>query len=301
MTTSEAQALIRSLRENRPPLDATFEQMRAGSDARGDGPLAEGVSVTAGSAGPIPGEWHDASAGSGAPVVLYFHGGGYVVGSPISHRPMGSRIARAAQARLFMADYRLAPEHPFPAAADDGFAAYRALLDAGIDSSRLAVGGGSAGGGLALAALVEAHEAALPMPAAWFLISPWADLTLTTPTLDRNEASDPTAFRARLQPMADCYLNGADPRHPRASPLFANFTGLPPLLIQVGSIETLLGDSETLHARAEAARVDSTLEVWPDMVHVWHHYADHLTEADAAAERIGEFLSTHWRAQAAAT
>jgi monoterpene epsilon-lactone hydrolase len=242
-------------------------------------------------AGARPAEWiHPAKARPDA-ALLYLHGGGYVIGSPRSHRHLAEAIARAAGISCLLPDYRLAPEHPFPAAVDDAVAAYRSLVeDRKIAPGEIAIGGDSAGGGLTVATLVALRDARLPLPAAAVSISPWTDLTCSAPSYETKAASDPLVVRPDITAMARRYLGAADPRTPLASPLFADLRGLPPLLIQVGSEEVLLDDSSGLAARARAAGVEVTLEVWEPMIHVWHWFLPWLDEAQAAVEKIGGFL-----------
>jgi monoterpene epsilon-lactone hydrolase len=224
-------------------------------------------------------------------VVLYLHGGGYVIGSPRSHRHLAAAIARAAGARALLLDYRRAPEHPFPAAVDDALAAYRWLLEsAGVAPGHVVVAGDSAGGGLTVATLLAARDAGLPQPAAGVCISPWADLTCSLGSYTTKAAVDPVVDTGLVQKMATAYLGAADPRTPLASPLHADLRGLPPLLVQVGGDEVLLDDARELAARAKRAGVDATLEVWDAMVHVWHWFLPMLDEAPAAIDRIGAFV-----------
>lgn len=294
MASSELNALIEFLRANRLPDDVPIDELRNAMSARRQAPLAAGITVETLSMGSIAAE-RLAPASASDNAILHLHGGGYVLGSLDSHRALGSHIAAAAGAALHMVDYRLAPEHPFPAAHEDALAAYRWLLDQGIAPENIAVSGDSAGGGLVVAMLMAARDEGLPMPASCVSISPWADMTLTVKSLDTNAADDPTVYRARLVPMRDAYMRGHDLKAPHASPIFGDLSGLPPLLIQVGGIETLLDDAVALHECARAAGVKSTLEVSEGMVHVWHSYADRLFEARQALDRVGAFLNYHWR------
>jgi acetyl esterase/lipase len=223
-------------------------------------------------------------------VVLYLHGGGYVIGSIKTHRDLMGRISRAAQARVLGLDYRLAPEHPFPAAVDDSLSAYRWLLDNGTKPARIAVAGDSAGGGLTVATLVAIRDAKLPLPAAGVCLSPWVDMEGIGETMKTRAQADPVVQRDGLLGMASAYLQGKDPRSPLAAPLYADLKGLPPLLIQVGDAETLLDDSNRLADRARAAGVNVKLEVWPEMIHVWQLFASFLPEGQQAVEGIGSFI-----------
>ena len=223
--------------------------------------------------------------------VLYLHGGGYVIGSPTDYRDMVPRIVRAAGARALAVDYRLAPEHPHPAAVDDAVKAYRGLLDQGVRPEDIVVAGDSAGGGLTVATLVAARDAALPLPAAGVCISPWVDLEGSGESMIANAGRDPLVKKDLVVGMAQAYLGDRDRRTPLAAPLYADLQGLPPLLIQVGTSEALLDDARRLAARAKAAGVDVTIEEWPDMIHVWHVFGSFLPEARQASDRIGEFVT----------
>jgi monoterpene epsilon-lactone hydrolase len=226
--------------------------------------------------------------------VLYLHGGGYVFGSVSHYRDFIWRIADAAQARVLCIDYRLAPEHKFPAAVDDAVAAYRWLLAQGAKSDQTAIMGDSAGGGLALAALLRLRDEGASLPKAAVALSPWTDLAVTAPSYAQNEASDPMLVAAQARYYAACYLGGADPRHPYASPLYGDPTGLPPCLIQVGSDEILHDDAVRMAERLRAAGCRVVLEVWPRMPHVFQLFARILPEARDAIAHIGAFLRAEW-------
>jgi acetyl esterase/lipase len=203
---------------------------------------------------------------------------------------MVPRIARAAQARALVVDYRLAPENPHPAAVDDAIAVYRDLLDRGVRSDEIVVAGDSAGGGLTLATCIAARDAGLPLPAAGVCISPWVDLEGLGESMIANADRDPLVKKDLVRGMAQAYLGRQDPRTPLAAPLYADLRGLPPLLIQVGTAETLLDDARRIAQRAKAAGVDTTIEEWADMIHVWHCFGSFLPEAQEACDRIGEFV-----------
>ena len=241
-------------------------------------------------AGGVPGEWIVAPNAAPDRAILYLHGGGYVMGSVNTHRAMIARISRAAQARVLAINYRLAPEHPFPAAVDDATAAYRWLVKEGYQPSKLVIAGDSAGGGLTFAALVALRDARTPLPAAAVPISPWNDLAGTGASIKSRAGVDPMVGRQGLAPMARQYAGSADLKTPLLSPLYADLQGLPPLLIHVGDAEVLLDDSTRIAERAKAAGVDVTLEVWPEMIHVWHVFAKLLPEGQQAIDRIGEFV-----------
>jgi len=213
------------------------------------------------------------------------------MGSLNTHRQLAGWIAKAAGARVLLADYRLGPESPFPAAVEDAVAAYQWLLGQGVDAAGVAIAGDSAGGGLTAATLIALRDRGLPMPAAGVLLSPWTDLALTGESLTSRAALDPMiAGAAGVSNMADAYLSGADPRTPLASPLYADLAGLPPLLIQVGTEEVLFDDSIRFDAKARAAGVDVTLEPWNGQVHVFQSFAFMVPEAREAIARIGEFV-----------
>ena len=238
----------------------------------------------------VSGEWQLPQTGDGGRTILYLHGGGYVLGSPLSHRDMVGAIADAAHARAFIADYRLGPEHPFPAAVEDAVAAYQGLLDEGVDPAKLCIAGDSAGGGLTVATLVALRDRKLPLPAAGICISPWADLTCSSNSMTSMAEADPMLRPDALRWMAGLYLNGQDPKSPLASPVFADLKGLPPLLIQVGTEEALYDDAIALSRVAHEAGVDATLEVWEGMMHVWHLMAKLIPEGKQAIQAIGAFV-----------
>jgi acetyl esterase/lipase len=221
--------------------------------------------------------------------ILYLHGGGYVVGSPLLFRDLTWRLAKAARARGLCLDYRLAPEHPYPAALEDAVAGYQWLLSQGVGAHRIAIVGDSAGGGLALAALLKLRDEGAALPAAAVALSPWTDLALTGDSFARDVKRD--VFKLEeLRILAASYLAGADPRSPYASPLFGDLAGFPPVLIQVGSDEMLFDDSVRVAERLRSAGAQAELEIWPRMPHGWHLYARILPEARQAISRIGEFV-----------
>ena len=221
--------------------------------------------------------------------VLYFHGGGYVLGTAQLYRDFTWRIGDATRACVLYFDYRLAPEHPFPAAIEDAVAVYR-WLAGGLDPRRIAFVGDSAGGGLALATLYKLRDEGTTLPGAAVLVSPWTDLTLTGPSLWLNAGSDPMMNPASLPAIAHRYLAGADPRNPYASPLFGDPSGLPPTLIHVGSDEILRDDAVRMAEKMRAAGCDVEIDVWPRMPHAWHLYARIVPEGRLAIDRIGAFL-----------
>ena len=274
-----------------PPSDSLTTAERRAQYERAEKvfPTPPEVKVERVSAPAAPAEWLRPPGAVAGRVVLYLHGGGYVIGSPRSHRHLAAAIASAAAASALLLDYRLAPEHPYPAAVDDATAAYRWLLDQGIAPQHLVIAGDSAGGGLTVATLLALREARVPLPAGGVCISPWVDLTCSGESYRTKAGVDPIVGQAGVAEMAQAYLGTASPRMPLASPLFADLRGLPPLLIHVGSDEVLLDDAVQLAARAKAAGVETTIEVWERMIHVWHWFLPMLDEAHAAVETIGRF------------
>ncbi len=269
---------------------------RAGYDAIGKiFPCAGDVTLTPVDAGGVPAEWSVTPSAAADTALLYLHGGGYVIGSVASHRHLVSELGRAAGMRTLALDYRLAPEHVFPAAVDDALAAYRWLLAEGVAPARIAVAGDSAGGGLTLALLLACKAAGLPQPAAAVAISPWVDLALTGASMDSKAAVDPMVQRDGVAMMAGHYLGNSDARTPLASPLYGDLAGIAPLFIQVGSEETLLDDAIRLVGAAGAAQVPVRLEVAPEMLHVWHFFHPMLAAGRDAITAAGDFLAGHLR------
>ena len=229
----------------------------------------------------------------GDAVILYFHGGVYVIGSAATSVSLVAELARRTGARVITLDYRLAPEHPYPAAVDDAQGAYRGLLEQGVDPGQIALAGESAGGGLAVATLLGLRDAGTPLPSCAFLMSPYADLTLSGDSIASREAVDRTLTPEGLRLRIPDYVAGADAADPLISPVFADLTGLPPLLIQVGSNEILLSDALRLAERAAMADVTVTLDVTDSAPHVFQAFAAMLDEADAALDRASTFLRTN--------
>ncbi|MGC4804636.1 alpha/beta hydrolase [Micromonospora sp. DT233] len=227
----------------------------------------------------------------GSPVLLYFHGGSYTMGSAASHRHLVRELGEVCGASALAVDYRRAPEAPFPAAVTDAVACYRYLLDRGVPSDRIFFAGDSAGAGITVATMLALREAGVAQPGAGVCISPWTDLTCGFDSHRTRAARDPVLDGADLREMAALYHAGTDPRHPQVSPAFAELSGLPPLLIQVGTEEILFDDARALAARVEAAGGPVRLEEWPDMFHVWHYYFPVLAEARAAIAAIGSFVA----------
>jgi acetyl esterase/lipase len=238
--------------------------------------------------GDVRGEWVRARDHARAPlVILYLHGGGYVSGSPASHRAVTGHLAARCDARVFAADYRLAPEHPFPSALDDALAAYRGLLAEGVNPGSVVIAGDSAGGGLSVATVLRLRELALPLPRALVLFSPWTDLGLQHLRLQADEVLLTLPW---LREGAQAYLGSRDAGHPLVSPVLAQLQGLPPTLIQVGTDEVLLEDSRRLHERLTAAGVATRLEEYPGRWHVFHLFAGILADADRALDAVARFI-----------
>jgi len=275
-----------------PPSDSLTTAERRAQYERAEKvfPTPAEVKVERVNAPAAPAEWLRPPSAMPGRVVLYLHGGGYVIGSPRSHRHLAAAIAGAAEASALLLDYRLAPEHPFPAAVEDATAAYRWLLDQAIAPERIVIAGDSAGGGLTVATLLALREARVPLPAGGVCISPWVDLTCSGGSYGTKADADPIVRRSGVEEMARAYLGATPPRTPLASPLFADLRGLPPLLIHVGSDEVLLDDAVQLAARAKAGGVDATLEIYDRMIHVWHWFLPMLEEAETAVAAIGRFV-----------
>jgi acetyl esterase/lipase len=257
-------------------------------------PVAADITLTAVNLGGVPGEWSIAPGSDDSRVLLFFHGGGYCSGSIRSHRRMVTEARRAAQARTLAVGYRLAPEHPFPAAFDDALAAWHFLRNQGIAAEHIAIGGDSAGGGLTVALINRLRSAGDEQPACAWLVSPWTDLTMSGSTLASKDAADPIIHNHYLGELADAYLPaGFDREDPRVSPLYSDLNGFPPTLIQVGSDETLLDDAVRFAAAAGAANVAVTLEIWPYMIHAWPLWNARLEAGRRALTRAGSFIRDH--------
>src|SRR5438552_1164232 len=239
-------AMMRSLRDQGPTRPAMAEQRAQFETMAEVFTLPADASVEAVDAGGVPAEQVTVAGADGTRTILYLHGGGYCIGSPRTHREFAARLARAADATVVLIDYRLAPEHPFPAAAEDATAAYRWLLGRGQAPARLVVAGDSAGGGLTVATLVSLRDQGVVLPAAAVCLSPWVDLEASGESMTTKAGADPLIDREGLDQMAAHYLGGADARTPLASPLYADLAGLPPVLIQVGTAEVLLDDAVRL-------------------------------------------------------
>ena len=273
------------------PRSDDYRQRRRDIDARGlTYGLAADVGVEPVNANGVGAEWTATPNDARDAALLYLHGGGYVIGSLDSHRHLVAAAGRAAGIAALALDYRLAPEHPFPAAVDDAVAGYRFLLGRGIRPDRVAIAGDSAGGGLVVAAMLAIRDAGLAQPGCGWCISPWVDMEAIGETMTSRAAADPTVQRAGILDMAKMYLNGADPRAPLAAPIYGDLEGLAPLLIQVGACETLLDDALRLAGVAGAADVRVDLQIWPEMIHVWHLFHPELKAGRRAIEAGGAFI-----------
>lgn len=293
MSLTEIERLRKLLTSKPRPADLAGRRERV--DSMGERyPLPADVFVEPVDADGVRAEWTETPGADPGRVILFLHGGGYVSGSLKSHRHTVAQAGREARARTLALDYRLAPEHPFPAALEDALAGYRFLLARGIEPSRIALSGESAGGGLAIACALSLRAEGLPLPGCLWLASPWIDLTLSGASLDAKAGVDPLIQRDYLTELAAAYLNGHDPRDPLVSPLGADLAGLPPMLVQVGSAETLLDDSVRLAGAAGAAGVAVTLEIWPDMVHAWHLFFPQLAGGRRSLASVGRFVRATW-------
>ncbi len=302
MARMTPQQLVERLRaQPKPGPGVTFAERRAAMEAQtAKAPLPGGTIVRAVDAGGVPAEWVEApgSTTTAGPATLYLHGGGYTVGSPATHRALAANLSVATGGPVVTVDYRLAPEYPFPAAVHDATAAWTWLLaQDGVVPARTAIGGDSAGGGLTAATLLALKATGAPLPGAGVLLSPWVDMTLAGESYRTHADLDPMVDATSLGEGISCYAADSELTDPLLSPVFGDWSGMPPLLIQVGELEVLLDDSRTLARVASAAGVDVTLEEWPGMVHVWQSFCGLIDDADRAVVRLGEFI----RSRAGAT
>jgi monoterpene epsilon-lactone hydrolase len=282
------------LRQSAFPVDSDVNELRRRlAEQASAQPLPAGVTVTAAALGGVPTAEITADGIEPRHVILYFHGGVYVLGDAFQVAGLAAQVGARARATVISVDYRLAPEHPYPAAVDDALAAYQALLNGGTDPADIAFAGESAGAGLAVATLVNARDHGLPLPAAAYLMSPYADLTLAGATMDTNRAADPLLSRENLQSRVPDYTAGHDAAAGLISPVFADLSGLPPLIIQAGTHEVLLDDAVRLARQAAVADVAVTLDITPGVPHVFQAYYPILEEAAAALDRAGQLLSAH--------
>ena len=293
MAQSEIDA-VRALLSSKPrPVGWPARRTRL-DDVGAVWPVADDVELSAVDVNGLPGEYSVVPGSDPSRVLMFFHGGGYCSGSIQSHRRLVTEAGRAAKMRTLAIAYRLAPEYPFPAAYDDALTAWRFLRDQGIAAAHIAVGGDSAGAGLTLALISRLHDAHEEVSACVWLISPWTDLTMSGSTFASKAAVDPLIHKEYLNELADAYLPaGTDRKDPRASPLYADFRNFPPMLIQIGSEETLLADATRLAARAGAADVAVTLEIWPQMIHAWPLWNAHLEDGRRAIANAGRFIRAH--------
>ncbi len=289
MDRSEIDA-IRALLGSKPRPVGWSERRQRLDEVGSVWPVADDVTIEAVDCDGVPSEWSKVAGSDPARVLLFFHGGGYCSGSIKSHRRMVTEAGRAARMRTLAIGYRLAPEHPYPAAHEDAMAAWRFLRQQGIAADKIAVGGDSAGGNLTIALIDRLRAAGEALPASAWLISPWTDLTMSGATLETKDAVDPLIHSAYLEELADAYAVSADRKNPLISPLFADLRGFPPVLIQVGSAETLLADATRFATAAGAADVDVTLEIWPHMIHAWPLWNAKLEDGRRALASAGEFI-----------
>ena len=293
MAQSEIDA-IRALLSSKPR-PAGWTERRQRLDAVGSvWPVADDVKLIAVDADGIPGEWSSVAGSDASRLLLFFHGGGYCSGSIRSHRRMVSEAGRAAKVRTLAIAYRLAPEHPFPAALDDALAAWFFLRRTGIAATHIAIGGDSAGGALTAALINFLNATGEELPGCAWLVSPWVDTTMSGSTVTAKDTVDPLIHKVYLEELAGAYIpKEIDRRDPRVSPLFADLRGFPPTLIQVGSAETLFADAARFAAAAGAADVGVTLEIWPHMIHAWHLWNAHLEDGRRALASAGRFIRAH--------
>jgi acetyl esterase/lipase len=294
VSTEQQETLDAILRQSAFPADSTVDEQREFlRDAISAQPLPADVTVAAGALGRVPTAEITVDGIEPRHVVLYFHGGVYVMSDAFLAAGLASQLARRTNAKVMSVDYRLAPEHPYPAAVEDALAAYEALLETGTAPPDIVFAGESAGGGLAIATLVNARDHGLPLPAAAFVMSPYADLTLAGTTMDTRRELDPLLSPELLQARVPDYTSGQDAGHPLISPIFADLSGLPPLIIQAGSHEVLLDDAIRLAGRAATADVEVMLDITPGVPHVFQAYSAILDEAATALDRAGQLLSAH--------
>ncbi|MEP6840161.1 MAG: alpha/beta hydrolase [Bradyrhizobium sp.] len=280
---------IRALLGSKPRPVGWAERRQRLDEVGSTWPVAADVNCEAVDCDGVPGEWSLVADSDPSRVLLYFHGGGYCSGSIVSHRRLVTEAGRAARIRTLAIDYRRAPEHPYPAAHEDALTAWRFLRKQGIAAKRIAVGGDSAGGNLTLALIARLRAAGEDLPGCAWLLSPWTDLTMSGATLQTKDTVDPLIHKAYLTELADAYAPApVDRRDPLISPLFADFAGFPPTLIQVGSAETLLADATRLAEAAGAANVGVTLEIWPHMIHAWPVWNAALEDGRRALASAGQ-------------
>lgn len=295
MATNEID-VVRALLGARPRPVGWAERRQRIDEVGSVWPVAADVALEPVDIGGVPGEWSIVPGSDPSRVLVYFHGGGYCSGSIVSHRRLVTEVGRAAGLRTLAIDYRLAPEHPFPAALEDALTTWHWLRGQGIAAGRIAVGGDSAGGNLTVVLINALREAGEQLPGCAWLVSPWTDLTMSGDTLATRDEVDPLIHKAYLEELAAAYLSGGiGPADPRVSPLFADLRGLPPVLVQVGSDETLLADATRFAAAAGAAEVPVTLQIWPRMIHAWPMWNARLEAGRSALADAGAFMRNHLR------
>jgi monoterpene epsilon-lactone hydrolase len=293
MDQNEIEA-IRALLSSKPRPVGWAERRQRLDEVGSVWPVADDITLEPVDVAGVPGEYSIAPGSDASRVLMFFHGGGYCSGSIRSHRRLVTEAGRAAGARTLAVAYRLAPEHPFPAALEDALTVWHFVREQGIAARHIAVGGDSAGGGLTLALIGQLQVAGEELPACAWLLSPWTDLTMSGSTLATKDSVDPLIHSGYLRELADAYLQGnLDRGDPRVSPLYADLTDLPPILIQVGSDETLLADATRFAAAAGTADVAVTLEVWPHMIHAWPLWNAHLELGRQALAKAGAFMKQY--------
>jgi len=291
VSQEQLHAIVKRLKANPMLEQASLDAVRAAFEQLGAMfPVAGEVQCQPVMAGSVKAEWVGAPGTTADRAVLYLHGGGYAIGSINTHRALAAGISHAAKARVLLIDYRLAPEHPHPMAVEDATASYRWLLEQGLSPQRIAVAGDSAGGGLTVATLVALRDAGDKLPGCGVCLSPWVDLECLGESMTSKADVDPMMQKEQLLRLAGFYLGGQDPRKQNAAPLYAELSGLPPLLLQVGTCETLLDDASRIAERARKAGVEVTHEPWEEMIHGWQLFAATLDEGKQAIERIGAYV-----------
>ncbi|MDI9933219.1 alpha/beta hydrolase [Rhodococcus sp. IEGM 1354] len=294
MSEQQKQAIFDLLRSGPNPATLSVADLRSMVDQGGAVTKPPGdVVMESVTIGNVPAEWSVTPAADPAGVILYFHGGGFIFGSLTSHRGLVTQFGAQAGVRTLAIDYRLAPENRFPSPLEDALAAYRFLLEQGVDAERIVLAGDSAGGGLVIATLVALRDAGTPLPGAAVCMSPWVDMSLAGESMSTKADLDPLVSSAVLTWGMDEFIDAGDRNDPRASPLLADLSGLPPVLIQVSSHEVLLDDATRLATRLGAADVAVQLQVWPQMPHVWQLYADILDEGADALRHAASFVREH--------
>jgi acetyl esterase/lipase len=282
---------IRTLLGSKPRPVGWSERRQRLDEVGATWPVADDVKLEDVDCDGVRGEWSLAAGSDPSRVLMFFHGGGYCSGSIVSHRRMVTEAGRAARMRTLAIGYRLAPEHPYPAAHQDALAAWRFLRRQGVAAGRIVVGGDSAGGNLTITLINALRAAGEDLPACAWLVSPWTDLTMSGSTLATKDAVDPLIHKSYLEELAEAYVPGTiDRRDPLISPLFADLHGFPPILIQVGSAETLLADASRFAAAAGSADVDVTLQIWPHMIHAWPLWNAALEDGRRALASAGDFI-----------